>query len=261
MGVWDFVIGILIGIVMACVSLVVSASRKSPIRVTYSGVVARSTVRRPPTQQHFLREIGRQTQVVKLAGYMFFGTIASVERWVRDLLEEQNFHEAPIRYLIVDFRHVTGLDFSAAEAFTRMRRLLSVRNVQMIISGVDSSSEVGQGLRSVGVWAETDVIQVFEDLNLALESCENEFLSALYSQNEGQTPKQSNASHLGWWQVPLYITSLISQMYQVLLKPQERLVVLTAHHGARWSIGLPLPPLSKKQHIPQNGKIFDGHYH
>ncbi len=77
MGVWDFVAGILLGIVLACVSLVVQTSRKSAIRGTFSGAVARSTVRRNLLQQRFLREVAGQIHVVKLAGYMFFGNLGT----------------------------------------------------------------------------------------------------------------------------------------------------------------------------------------
>ena len=61
MGAWDFVLGILIGIILACVNFVVQTSRKTAIRATYTGQVASSTVRRPPMQLHFLKEAGRQT--------------------------------------------------------------------------------------------------------------------------------------------------------------------------------------------------------
>lgn len=189
MGAWDFVIGILIGVVLACVSLVVQTSRKSAISATYSGMVARSTVRRHPVQQRFLSQVGRQTQVVKLEGYMFFGTISSVERSVRAMLDENNFQEQPIRFLIIDLLHVSGIDFSAAEAFTRMRRLLSVRGVEMILSGVTRDGDIGKALQAVGVWAADETVLVFNDLNGALESCENVFLTALYNHHAVQKQK------------------------------------------------------------------------
>ncbi|CCX32397.1 Similar to Uncharacterized protein C24H6.11c; acc. no. Q09764 [Pyronema omphalodes CBS 100304] len=170
MGAWDFVIGILIGVLLACVSLVVQTSRKSPIRATYSGSVARSTVRRHPTQQKFLREVGSQIQIVKLAGYMFFGTITSVETYIRSL-------DPTIRFVVLDLGRVTGIDFSAAEAFTRMQRVMAGMGVEMVLSGVTRGGDVGNALVNVGVW---DVALVFETLNEALEFTENEFLKALY---------------------------------------------------------------------------------
>lgn len=185
MGAWDFVIGILIGIVLACVSYVVQTSQKSPIRGTYTGVVARSTVRRHPIQQRFLQQVGGQIYVLKLTGYMFFGTVTSVERTIRDVLNDYNFKHRPIRYLIIELSQVTGIDFSAAEAFTRIRKQVSARNVELVLCGVESGSEVGKGLQSVGVWSdERDGVEIFLNLNGALEACENELLTTFYRQKE-----------------------------------------------------------------------------
>lgn len=185
MGAWDFVIGILIGIVLACVSYVVQTSQKSPIRGNYTGVFARSTVRRHPIQQRFLRQVGGQIFVTKLTGYMFFGTITSVERNIREVLDESNFQHRPIKYLVIDLSHVTGIDFSAAEAFTRIQRQVAARNVELVLCGVKIHSEVGQGLRGVGVWTDADDgCEVFENLNGALEACENKLLATFYLQRE-----------------------------------------------------------------------------
>lgn len=185
MGAWDFVIGILIGIVLACVSYVVQTSQKSPIRGNYTGVFARSTVRRHPIQQRFLREVGGQIFVTKLTGYMFFGTITSVERNIREVLDESNFKHRPIKYLVIDLSQVTGIDFSAAEAFTRIQRQVAARSVELVLCGVSINSEVGQGLRGVGVWTDAeDGCEVFENLNGALEACENKLLATFYLQRE-----------------------------------------------------------------------------
>src|SRR5580658_4107359 len=101
MGIYDFVIGIFAGILLAFVSLVVQTSRIPAVRASYSGEVAGSTVRRNPIQHRYLREVGNQIHVTKLAGYLFFGTIVSVEDRIRDLIDDEAFHERPIRFLIL----------------------------------------------------------------------------------------------------------------------------------------------------------------
>ena len=110
---------------------------------------------------------------------MFFGTIAGVEARVQELLAVHR----TTRFVVLDLLAVTGVDFSAAEAFTRMRRLMAVRGVEMVLSGVTRGGEVGRALRAVGVWGAEggDQAAVFETLNEALEYAENEFLKALYT--------------------------------------------------------------------------------
>ncbi|KLJ08664.1 hypothetical protein EMPG_15903 [Blastomyces silverae] len=180
MGAWDFVIGIVIGIILACVNFVLQTAQKSAITATYSGQVAISTVRRHPLHVRFLKDAGKQTFVIKLAGFLFFGTIVSVENRVRGLIEEKTFRDQPIRFLILDLKRVNGLDFSAAEAFTRLNRILWKRRVHMIICGIDVEGEVGKSLQNVGLFGKENEVEIFETLNSALEYCENELLKVLY---------------------------------------------------------------------------------
>lgn len=208
MGAWDFVMGILVGIILACVNFVVQTSRKSAIRATFSGEIAGSTVRRPPIQQQFLHEAGQQSLIMKLGGYLFFGTIVNVENTMRGLIEEEAFKQQPIRFLILDFSRVYGLDFSAAEAFTRINRILRKRNVQTTISGLNIEGDVGKSLHNVGLFEPDTGVPIFEDLNSAIEFCENDYLKVFYSRQEAllstpESPNLNNDSHL---QVPIPVS-------------------------------------------------------
>lgn len=192
MGVYDFVVGIAIGIGLACLVYVVQTSRKTVIRAEFSGSVAESTVRRPSRQRQYLHKVGPQIRIVKLGGYLFFGSIVKVEKKVRAMVDAEAFAAEPIRYLILDFSHVTGIDFSAAEAFSRMNRILHRRAVRMTLAGVSLQSEVGNGLQMVGLFLQDEDAEdsipapkVYENLNGALEACENELLVIL-------TDKQKN---------------------------------------------------------------------
>ena len=197
MGTWDFVIGILVGILLACVNLVVQTSRISAIRGIVSNGIAASTVRRHPVQHHYLQEAERQIYVLKLAGYLFFGTIVGVENKIRTLLHDDSFHSQPIQFLLLDLSKVDGVDFSAAEAFSRINRILSVRSVRMIMCGILSSGNVRESLDNVGLFNQGDGIDYFEDLNSALESCENELLKAFYQQRDALINGTPNNKYLG----------------------------------------------------------------
>jgi SulP family sulfate permease len=194
MGFHDFVVGIVLGIILACLLFVVQTSRISAIRATYSGVIAESTVRRHPVQRRFLHAVGSQISVTKLAGYLFFGTIVAVEKKIRELIAEERFQKQPIRYLILDFGHVTGLDFSAAEAFVRMHRILGDKQVEMVLSNVHMTGEIGKSLIMVGLLSDEDENllppKIFEDLNQALEACENELLMAFKIRGEAMVQQK-----------------------------------------------------------------------
>ncbi|KAI0482766.1 sulfate transporter family protein [Xylariaceae sp. FL0804] len=184
MGIYDFVVGIFVGIILAFVSAIFHASRVSAIRATYTGDQVGSMVRRNPSQHHYLEEVGGQTYVIKLSGFLFFGTIVGVEEKIRSLISEDVFAEHPIRYLIVDLGHVTGIDFSAAEGFNTISRLLQKKGVSLLISGQDADSVVGRDLRAVGLGSDEIDVMYMPDLNSALESCENEQLKTFYARQE-----------------------------------------------------------------------------
>ncbi|CBX92318.1 hypothetical protein IAQ61_006289 [Plenodomus lingam] len=198
MGIHDFVVGIFVGIVLACVSYVVQSSRHPAIRATYSGTIAESTVRRPPADSRYLSKVRGQVRVIKLGGFLFFGTIVSVEENIRSLIDNDNFEKHPVSFIIVDFTHVMDMDFSSSEGFQRINRILNRKNVKMIISGVSFANPVGRALQNVGLLDEDNgdeecpPPQVFEDLNTALESCENELLEVFHKHCARQSSRQQS---------------------------------------------------------------------
>ncbi|KFZ16247.1 hypothetical protein V501_02298 [Pseudogymnoascus sp. VKM F-4519 (FW-2642)] len=194
MGTYDFVVGIFVGIALAFVSLVVQTSRVPAVRASYSGEIAGSTVRRNPVQHDYLRQVGRQIHVTKLAGYLFFGTIVDVEARIRSLIKEEAFNHRPIRYLIFDLWHVTGIDYSAAEAFNRLNRIFSQKGVTIVMSGVSSESPIGLSLRNVGLGEGGNEVTLLPDLNSALESCENGLLKALYLNKDERNAQHARSS-------------------------------------------------------------------
>lgn len=196
MGAYDFVVGILVGIVLACVSFVLQTSQVSAIRGVLYGGVANSTVRRHPVQQRFLLEAGKQVHVMKLAGYLFFGTIVGVEKQIRELLREESFRQQPIRFLVLDLYNVDGVDFSAGEAFKRTNRLLNQQSVQLVMCGLETESDVGKSLRNVGLFDDDDGVYYSMSLNSALEYCENELLKAFYHQRDLEVETESTPAFL-----------------------------------------------------------------
>ncbi|PIB01001.1 hypotheticalsprotein [Cercospora beticola] len=221
MGIYDFVVGVAIGIGLACLVYVVQTSRKSVIRAEFSGEIAESTVRRHARQRAYLHRVGPQIRVVKIAGYLFFGSIVDVEKRVRATIDAETFAQAPIRYLVLDFSHVTGIDFSAAEAFGRMHRILRRRDVELVVAGVNLTDDVGRNLQRDGLFEESDETpppKVFENLNGALEACENALLITL-------TEKQSQSLRTGGDSPPMAIPeqhkpSPISQLDSIVGSPR-----------------------------------------
>lgn len=196
MGLYDFVYGIVVGIILAFLDQVYQTSIVSAIRASYSGYIAGSTVRRNPTQHKYLQEVGQQIHVTKLAGYLFFGTIVSVENRIRALIEDEAFQENPIRFLVLDLSYVTGIDYSAAEAFKRLNRIFSNKGVTLLMSGVHPDTPLGMSLRTADMNEDGNDVKIYQDLNSALESCENELLKTFYANQEARNGRIAPTSHI-----------------------------------------------------------------
>lgn len=178
MGAWDFVYGILAGILLACLSFVIEAATTPVVQGMYTGVVARSTVLRHPKQQEFLKAVGNQICIVKLQGTLFFGSIGGVEAKIRSRFEVDNFKADPVKFLILDMKGIISIDFSASEGFRRILNLANDFNTQLIISSVQNNDDTVKALRDAGLW-DGDLelpIQLFNTLNYALEWCESSYL-------------------------------------------------------------------------------------
>lgn len=195
MSLYDFVIGVLFGIILACFFFVVQNSKRKCIRALYYGDTAMSTVRRPSAHRQYIREVACQTAILRLQGMIFFGSVTYVESTIRQLIDIANWNKRPIRFLIVDLALVGGLDMSSAEAFVRVQRLLAVKRVTLIICGVAADSAVGRALQQVDVWADRGTgVEVFATLNEAMEWTENAYLTAWFAASSAKKEEpQSDA--------------------------------------------------------------------
>lgn len=99
-------LGIIVGILIACFSFLVDSTKLQTINGEFDGQVARSTVRRDYIQTQFLNKIGEQIHVLKLQNLLFFGTIISIEEKIDKLLElsDKDASKKRIKYLILDFK-------------------------------------------------------------------------------------------------------------------------------------------------------------
>ncbi|KAM6514061.1 hypothetical protein FALCPG4_015233 [Fusarium falciforme] len=227
MGIYDFVVGLGVGILLAFVSLIPQMSRVSAVRAVYSGDIVTSTVRRNPSQHYYLHEVGRQIYIVKITGYLFFGTIVRVEEKIRGLVEDNAFSKQPIKFLILDLWHVTGLDYSAGEAFNTVNRLLDSKDVVLVLSGVDAESQLGRSLRAVGLGSDRIEVLMLPSLNSALESCENELLKTLYARREElNSLKQLSVQNLD---VPAAKSSVLSSFDPPFNSPRRNHLVKAAY--------------------------------
>ncbi|KAI0933274.1 hypothetical protein AcV7_004789 [Taiwanofungus camphoratus] len=219
MTVWDFVTGVVFGIIVSCFFFVVQSSRRRSVRSLHTGETAMSTVRRPGAHRAYIREVSKQTTILRLQGFLFFGTITHVEETIRTLVEGPAWQRTPMRFLVLDLSLVAGVDMSAAEAFVRVQRLLAAKTVVLVFCGFSVQSPVGRALDGAGL-LEEEGVELFGTFNDALEWTENVYLRTWFTSQKaephavvlpgrqvamisfqesiGTTPRRSQLLDAGW---------------------------------------------------------------
>jgi SulP family sulfate permease len=82
-----------------------------------------------------------------------------------------------VRYLVLDFRHVNGIDSSAVASFRRLRRLAEGNGVKLVLTEVPQDVRTPL-VRSGVILQDDDICRLFPDLDHGLELCENEIISS-----------------------------------------------------------------------------------
>lgn len=170
--------GIGVGIVLAVVLFVISYSRIDVVKHTFSGANYRSSVERPRLYQQLLRRKGDWIYILELQGFIFFGTANKLLDQVRQRTSESVL--SPPRFIVLDFRRVSGLDASAALSFVKMKQLARIQNILLIFSHL--SLQLRRQLEKKVLTDEDKATwRVEADLDHSLEWCEEQMIQVFES--------------------------------------------------------------------------------
>jgi SulP family sulfate permease len=185
-----FLQGIAVGFVITVVLFMVRYSQVDVAKQVFSGTTSRSNVERSPAEEALLTQKGSQIYALELQGFLFFGTANYLLNKVRDrtlaatpAAEKPANHRPtePLRYVVIDFRQVSGLDSSAVLTFNKMLKLANKHDFILVLTNLlpefAASLERGQGL-DLG----SQRCQVFPDLDRGLEWCEGLILGQVSCQ-------------------------------------------------------------------------------
>lgn len=177
---WGFVPGVLIGIVIGCATFAFSAARIDAIKFSFDGTEYRSSLDRSRDDQAILSAHGLAIQGLNLQSYLFFGSANRLYQHVKALLGRH----PECRYLVFDFKLVTGIDSSAAYSFAQIKRSAHDLGLTLVLVHLPAPAE--KALRSSG-FITPDVL-IFDELDHALEHCENEIIG----QHEGHEQEEAD---------------------------------------------------------------------
>jgi SulP family sulfate permease len=166
---WGFIVGVVFGIVIGCATFALSAARIDSIKFGFDGSEYRSSLDRSRGDQAVLTAHGSKIQGLNLQSYLFFGSANRLYQHVKALLARH----PECRFLVFDFKQVTGIDSSAAYSFDQIKRTAHDRDIKLVLVHLPSAAE--KALQSSEFISQE--ISVIPELDHALEWCENEVIA------------------------------------------------------------------------------------
>lgn len=174
-GATNFLLGVGVGLVAMVALFVLNYSRINVVHHALAGTELRSNVERCAYHRRALTEdLGRQIFILELQGFIFFGTANVVLDQIRARLADKG--SAKLRYIILDFRRVTGLDSSAVISFVKAKQLAEAQGIILVFTHLSEAMQ--RRLEVNGLAADDSTVRFFADLDRGLEWCEEAVLEA-----------------------------------------------------------------------------------
>jgi sulfate permease, SulP family len=180
---FDFVAGVGVGVIAACITFAVNTSRVRLVKLGMDRSNFASRVDRPNYHAETLRAQGAGIQIMWLHGFIFFGSAHNLLQHIRSALAGG---PGACRSLILDFRQVLGIDYSAVMTLLKLRHFAEREGFDLVLS--DLPPNVARSLEKGGFLNESGAsfCRVFPNLDAALEWCEDRLLANALHGDEGR---------------------------------------------------------------------------
>ena len=182
-----FLQGVVLGIVLAVGLFAVNYSRINVVKHSLTGANYQSRVTHSRAHRQILKEMGNEIYILQLQGFIFFGTANNLLKQVRQRVEATDLPR--LRFVVLDFRQVTGLDSTAMLSFTKMIQMAYTHRLFLVFTNPSVESDLpGQSNTIAKFFAQLDdaeqdetekTVRIFPDLDIGLEWCENQMLLAV----------------------------------------------------------------------------------
>lgn len=168
-----FPYGVLVGLIAAIILFVVEYGRVDSIRQVLTGRDYQSSFSISEAQRESLRESGDAILMVRLQGFIFFGTSDRLRKNLEDRLRAN----PSIRFMVIDFQRVTGVDSSAVASFLRLGQVMARSGVKLVLSGMRET--VSKPLLRGGLEKARGNLHIEPDIDHGLRWCEERVLAGV----------------------------------------------------------------------------------
>jgi SulP family sulfate permease len=170
---YGYLVGVLAGVVCACLLFVVSYARLGVVRRHLTRARFSSHVDRSAEASAYLCTVGDAVQLYWLSGYIFFGSSEGLFGRIRD-----DIAAAPPRrvaYVILDFSMVSGADSSAYVSLAKLRNYCNQRGTMIVYCSLSKANL--DALERGGFIGGKSRHRAFADLDAGLAWCEDKLLA------------------------------------------------------------------------------------
>lgn len=180
--IFGFLEGVTVGILAALVLFIIDYSRVNVVKHALTGATQRSSITRSKREREILDHEGSQLYILQLQGYIFFGTANGLLNQIRGRIESNSGH--PVRYVLLDFRQVTGLDSSATFSFVKLKQLAQRTGTAVVFTHLAPAMRAQ--LAQIGILQTGETgIREFPDMDHGVEWCESMIVQhALHASSE-----------------------------------------------------------------------------
>jgi SulP family sulfate permease len=139
-----------------------------------TGKTFSSNVERSNHLKQILDEHGEEINILPLQGFIFFGTANRLLQKVQERLNQQELAE--LKYLVFDFRQVTGLDSSALNSLNKLQIMAENFRFKVLLCGLKTMMKSQMNIEGL-ISDDNTFILVFDDLDHGLEWCEEQIIN------------------------------------------------------------------------------------
>jgi sulfate permease, SulP family len=174
-GLFGYMQGVATGIAAAVAIFIVTCSKIKIIKQELTGAEYSSSVDRDRRAREILQQRGRAILVLRLEGFLFFGTIHALVSRIEARLN--GGEGGALSHLVLDFKDVAGMDSSAVEGLIRLDDGCRQRQCAFVLASLTPALRRRFRLAGLGPTG-VEGVRFFDDLDRAVEDCEDEILAA-----------------------------------------------------------------------------------
>ena len=222
---WGFAAGVTVGLVAAAVLFLVNYSRIDVVKHALTGRTYQSNVDRSADDREYLIDCGERLLIIKLHGFLFFGTAHALLERIRSRIADP---ETPaVRFLVLDFSSVTGLDSSAALSFAKIHAMCASEQISVVFAALKESSRTVLDQVVIAEGDDAD-LRVFTDADRGVQWCEDRLLASRMTGAEGSDDARSAWKAIsdtgGFTGATGFDSRLLAYMQRMDLHPGDTLI-------------------------------------